>query len=141
MSREPSLKGSLANLKAVPGVAAGSSANLEEGNAEDAKLEDDIAIDVDIVNSKDTEIVKYSSAEVDTLTKLEQTSRLIFPPDNAKVYIKHKLCDALRAHGQSTGFAITTESSSFCCTRAWERIGRKTQHSRRVISPSKSKCV
>jgi hypothetical protein len=42
-----------------------------------------------IDNSLDTVIVKYSPAEVDILTKLEQMTMLLFPPDNAKVlYVK-----------------------------------------------------
>jgi hypothetical protein len=146
-SDSDSTNGFLGNLQAVPGgVAAVPTANLEDNNVEDVFTNEEGnpgAIQKypgeGSVNSQDTGLFKYSPAEVNILTKLEQTTRYLFPPDNSKVYVKDELRDALRAHGQSAGFAISTESSSFRCTRAWERKGRQTQRSRRVISPSKKR--
>jgi hypothetical protein len=87
----------------------------------------------------DTVKIEYSPAQVDILSKLEQTTRSLFPPDDTVVFGKDELREAVRAHGQSAGFAVSTESSSFRCTRAWERKGRQTQRSKRVISPSKKR--
>jgi hypothetical protein len=145
-SDNDSFKGVLDNLNVAPDVASNtiSTVNLEEDNAEDI-FSNEVGISVAsqnspgevTANSLDTVLVKYSPEEVDILTKLEETTLSLFPPDNAKVYIKEELCEALRAHGQSAGFAISTESSSFHCTRAWEIKGCQTQHSKSAISQIK----
>jgi hypothetical protein len=104
-----SMKGFLDyNIHIVPGeVAAVTTANLEEDidvnvftNEEGNPGAIPNYLGQEVVNSQDPgALVKYSPAEENMLTKLEATTRFLFPPDNSKVYFKNELCDALRVHG------------------------------------------